>query len=112
MNGFEILMVADVAGYFLTATRIPHNRSNRRHLKGVKYARTQDSSFDHSVARGLGLGAIGSCADFSEHWRSTRLFVRLLRLCAVWLRTHGILRLGIFLQRHLRRHGPMGWLGL
>ena len=47
-----------------------------------------------------------------QHRNSARLFVRLLRLCALRLLTHGLLRTGVFLQRHLPGHGPMGRLGL
>ena len=47
-----------------------------------------------------------------QHWRSTRLFLWLLRLCALRLRTGGVLRIGLFLQRYLRGHGSMVRLGL
>ena len=47
-----------------------------------------------------------------QYWRSTRLFVRLLRLCAVRLRALWLLRAGVLLQRHLPGHGPMGRMGL
>ena len=79
---------------------------------GGTRARTQDSSFNHCIARRPGPGASGSCTDFCQYRRSTRLFVRLLWIFAIRLRTHGVLRVGIFLQRHLSGYGPMGRLGL
>ena len=44
MNGFEILMVADVAGLFLTATEHPTQQQEPADTsRGSHYAWTQDS---------------------------------------------------------------------
>src|ERR1700683_627611 len=53
----------------------------------------------NNLARALGLGADGRRAGQSgyRHRRTARLFLRLLQLCAVRLRTQRLLRTGIFL---------------
>jgi hypothetical protein len=65
-----------------------------------------------SAALLAGPGASGPDTGDGQRWRSTRLFVGLLRLRALRLRAQRFLRTGIFLQRHLPWHGPMGRLGL
>jgi hypothetical protein len=91
---------------------IPRNTRNRRRLKGGSYARTQSSSRQYSIARGPGSGASSQRAGLRRHRCSTRLFLRLLWLCTLRVRAHGLLRARILLQRHLPGHGPMGRLGL
>jgi hypothetical protein len=112
-NGFKILTVAAVAGLFLTAAEHPtQHRQPQTPQGGVTYARTQSSTRYYSIARGLGPGASGSSANCRRSWHSTRLFVRLLRLCAVCLRALWLLRAGVLLQRHIPWDGSMGRLGL
>jgi hypothetical protein len=81
-------------------------------LRGVIYARTQSSSHYFSTARAPGLRTSGKDASCHQYRSTANLFLRLLRLFAICLRTGRVLWVGLFLQRHLPGYGPMVRLGI
>ena len=106
-------MVAAVARLLLIATAASHaTQATADTLRGVTYARTKSNSQYCSASCGAGHGAGVASASRHRHWHSTGMFVWLLRLCAVRLFALWLLRAGLFLQRHLPGHGPMGRMGI
>jgi hypothetical protein len=59
--------------------------------KGVTNARTQSSTLYYSIARAPGPIANGECADFYHPGSAPRLFLRLLRLLTLHMRTYGVI---------------------
>jgi hypothetical protein len=60
--------------------------------RGGTYARTKYISWHCSFARRLGSDTSSQRTDCGRYWRSTSLFLRILWLCALRLRSHGLLR--------------------
>jgi hypothetical protein len=60
LNRFEILMVADVAGHFLTATRIPRNQRTADTLKGAQMRGLKTLVSTAALLAGLALAPIAN----------------------------------------------------
>jgi hypothetical protein len=97
MYRLKLLIVTAVADRSLRQLSIQRNSTNRRHLEVVTNARIQSSSLYYSVARAAGTAANGQRAGFRQHRGTPRLFLWLLRLCSICLRTRWLLWAGLFL---------------